>query len=557
MRQGFDEVAHRCRKLDTKFAKVTCSDSTIVFEQDAKGGFELQGAVVRSLSLAALALWLLGAAPVAPLQPEAPQPRFDPSPWLADLAEMRTALKTRYANLPWLLTDRALDLDGLFVRAESALGSARDDAGAMRVFDRIVERIDDGHVRIEWLRPSRLTSAPVPSASPAAVTSAAFCAARGYGGSSPATEIAPALPGYTALWSGDLLPGGTFAAGQVRAGIIRIGKFDPHGSPSLCDEAVRTLRVPLDRPCDEACNDAILTFAYRKLTATLEQRLQQLNASGANLLAVDITGNGGGSEWTEAAARMISARPLTSAQHGFVRGAHWERLWREQAERLRDFAAKARGKERTALLVWAANAQAAVREAQRRCPPTGDPNCPWLGSFGYSTGLVGMVTAEQYADREWGVHIFNPGQHPYRDAIWSKPVMVLTDEETHSAAEQFAALLQDNRAALIVGSRTGGSGCGYSWGGAPARLPGSGAILHLPDCARFRADGTNEVRGIMPDVLVPGRANDGKVLRGQLLGKVLPFAAERAISLDSEASIAPDVGTQAEFPRRLPVHGKL
>jgi hypothetical protein len=529
--------------------------------------FNLQGAVARSASLAALAVWLLGAAPVAPLQPEAPQPRFDPSPWLADLAEMRTALKTRYANLPWLLTDRAFDLDGLFVRAESALRSARDDAGAMRVFDRIVERVDDGHVRIEWLRPSRSTSAPVPSApvpsapvpsaSPAPVTSAAFCAARGYGGSSAGTEVAPVLPAYTALWSGDLLPGGTFSAGEVRAGIIRIGKFDPHGSPSLCEEAVRTLRVPLNRPCDEDCNNAILTFAYRKLTATLEQRLQQLNASGASLLAVDITGNGGGSEWTEAAARMISAKPLTSARHGFVRGAHWERLWREQAKRLRVFAAKARGKERAALLVWAAKAQAAIGEAQRRCPPTGNPSCPWLGSVGYSTGLVGEVTAGQYADREWGVHIFNPGQHSYRDAIWSRPVMVFTDEETHSAAEQFAALLQDNRAALIVGSRTGGSGCGYSWGGAPARLPRSGAILHLPDCARFRADGTNEVRGIMPDVLVPWRANDGKVMRGELLGKVLPFAAEQAISLHHKASIAPDVGTQAGFFRRLPVPGKL
>jgi hypothetical protein len=315
---------------------------------------------------------------------------------------MRSALTTRYANLPWLLTDRAFDLDGLFVRAENALRNARDDAAAMRVFDRIVERIDDGHVRIEWPRPASSSAMPIPSASPVAITPAGFCAARGYRGGSSATQIAPALPGYTALWSGDVLPGGTFAAGEVRAGIIRIDQFEPRGSPSLCEEAVRSLRVPLDRPCDEACNNAILTFAYRKLTATLEQRLRDLKASGATLLVVDITGNGGGSEWTEAAARMISAKPLTSARHGFVRGAHWERLWSDQADRLRAFAAKARGQERAALLGWAAKAQAAVAEAQRRCPPTGDPNCPWLGSVGFSTGLVGKVTAGQYADREWG-----------------------------------------------------------------------------------------------------------------------------------------------------------
>jgi len=317
----------------------------------------------------------------------------------------------------------------------------------------------------------------------------------------------------------------------VRAGIIRIDKFDPHGSPSLCEEAVRTLRLPLDRPCDDACDNAILTFAYRKLTETLEQRLQQLQASGATLLAVDVSGNGGGSEWAEAAARMVSARTLTSARHGFVRGTHWEQLWREQAERLRGFAAKAKGKERAELLGWAKTAEAGQAEAQRRCPPTGDPNCPWLGSVGYSTGLVGKVTAGQYADRDWGVHIFNPGQHPYRDGVWSGPVMVLTDEETWSAAEQFAALLQDNRAALIVGSRTGGSGCGYSWGGTPTRLPKSGAVLHLPDCARYRADGSNEVRGIMPDTAVSWRSNDGAALRAEMLTRVLPQAAERASAL--------------------------
>jgi hypothetical protein len=470
----------------------------------------------------------LAAAQVATATPDSSQSQhqpstFDPSPWIEDLAEMRTALTTRYANLPWLLTDREFDLDGLLTRAEAALRGTSSEAGAMRIFDRVVERIDDGHVRLEWPRPVPVTAiAKTPRVQPAMVTPASFCAARGYRQGSNNTGLAPHLPGYSALWSGDVLPGGLFTAGQVRAGFIRIDGFDPHGSPSLCEEAVRTLRVPLDQPCDDKCGNAVLTFAYRRLTATLEQRLTQLRARGATLLTVDITGNGGGSEWTEAAARMISSRQLTSARHGFVRGPHWERLWREQAERLRGFAAKSTGDERAALLNWAAKAEAALAEAQRSCPPTDDPSCPWLGSVGYSTGLVGKVTAGQYADRAWGVHIFNPGQHSYRDGVWSGPVLVLTDEQTWSAAEQFAALLQDNRAALIVGSRTGGSGCGYSWGGTPTRLPKSGAVLHLPDCARLRADGSNEVRGIMPDIAIPWRANDGKAMRAKMLVKILP-----------------------------------
>jgi len=79
----------------------------------------------------------------------------------------------------------------------------------------------------------------------------------------------------------------------------------------------------------------------------------------------------------------------------------------------------------------------------------------------------------------------------------------LVDRETWSAAEYFAALLQDNQAATVVGELTGGAGCGYTDGGIPTKLKNSGARLKMPDCVRFRADGSNEVNGITPDVLVP------------------------------------------------------
>jgi C-terminal processing protease CtpA/Prc len=107
-------------------------------------------------------------------------------------------------------------------------------------------------------------------------------------------------------------------------------------------------------------------------------------------------------------------------------------------------------------------------------------------------------------------------------------VIVLTDGETWSAAEQFAALLQDNRAAFILGSRTGGAGCGHTWGGTPTTLTNSGAVLRVPDCVRLRADGSNEVRGIIPDQLLPWRANDGRTFRARMLEAALPEAIARA-----------------------------
>jgi hypothetical protein len=338
------------------------------------------------------------------------------------------------------------------------------------------------------------------------------------------------LPGYAPIADGDLLPAGTARVGATRFGFVRIDVFQPQAL-SLCTEALAALAIRPDAPCDAACADRLITEAYRRLSAALEDRLVRLRGAGAEVVVVDLTGNGGGSEWAEAAARMLSRSPLQSARIGFVRGAHWARLWRENAERLRAAAAAAPPADRTRLLAWATEADAARAEAERRCPPAGDPGCPWLGRAGYSTGLVGRAPSGSFAGRDWAVHVFNPAQHAYRDGVWDGPVVVLTDQETWSAAEQFAALLQDNRAALIVGARTGGSGCGHTWGGTPTRLPNSGAVLHLPDCVRFRADGSNEVRGVVPDLLLAWRANDGRAFRARMLEAALPQAREAALRL--------------------------
>jgi hypothetical protein len=461
-------------------------------------------------------------------------PAWSPKPWLDDLAQMRKAVEAKYANIEWLRTERELDVSGLFDRAAAIIGNTTSDAQAMSVFDRVVQRFGDGHVTISWRRPSASAgSNPAAPANAAPITAESFCRSRGYDSGQASAGVASSLAGYTPIEAGQVLPAGTVTAGGTRVGILRIGIFQPQGYPSLCTEAVQALSIPLDRPCDDSCQDAIVTRAYRRLTAALEDRLTRLGAAGAEVLVVDLTDNGGGSEWAEAAARMISPRPLTSARMGFVRGAHWEKQWRELGERLRAFAAKAPRADRARLLAWAAEADAARTEAKRTCPPAGDPDCPWLGRAGFSTGLVGSLPANAFAGKEWEAYVFNPGQHRYRDGVWSGPVAVLTDQETWSAAEQFTAVLQDNRAALVVGARTGGSGCGHTWGGTPTTLSYSGAVLKLPDCVRFRADGSNEVRGIIPDVVLPWRANDGRAFRARMLEGALPEAVARAKALHS------------------------
>jgi len=432
---------------------------------------------------------------------------------------MRSALDEKYANLEWLRTDRGVDVDALFADSADRLRRASDDAAARAVFDRLVRRIGDGHVAINWPAP------PSPPPAGAPQPNKGLCATLGYDARFAGRGVAPTLAGYRALPDGNAFPAGTFPVGDTLVGAVRIGAFMPQGYPTLCEGAVAALKIPADQPCDDACVDRILTWAYDRLTTDLQDRATALRAAGAGALLIDLTGNGGGSEWAEAAARIVSPRPLTSASMGFVRGQHWIDHWTAVAKDLRDAARKARRADRQRLLDWAAQADVARIEA------TPCATCPRTGRAGYATGLVGIAPAGGFANRDWAGTVFSIAQFAYRDSVWTGPLLVLVDQETWSAAEEFAALLQDNRVAAIIGARTGGAGCGHTNGGTPTTLANSHAVLELPDCIRYRADGSNEVNGIFPDVPVAMRANDGDALKARLVGQRLPEAIGAAQAL--------------------------
>jgi hypothetical protein len=57
--------------------------------------------------------------------------------------------------------------------------------------------------------------------------------------------------------------------------------------------------------------------------------------------------------------------------------------------------------------------------------------------------------------------------------------------------------------------------------------------LELPDCVRFRADGSNEVAGVIPDIVTGMRASDGPNFKATLIEAHLPAAVRLATEEDS------------------------
>ena len=148
------------------------------------------------------------------------------------------------------------------------------------------------------------------------------------------------------------------------------------------------------------------------------------------------------------------------------------------------------------------------------------PTCKWLGDGFYSTGLLQSARVEALRSKPWASLVFSPLQYPYHEGLWRGPLMVLVDQGTGSAAEQFAAELQDNHAAVVIGSPTVGAGCGHTDGGTPTTLTNSGAVLKLPDCLRMRSAGLNLASGVQPDVLVGLREGERESSGSQLANKL-------------------------------------
>ena len=155
----------------------------------------------------------------------------------------------------------------------------------------------------------------------------------------------------------------------------------------------------------------------------------------------------------------------------------------------------------------------------------------WLGVGFYASGLIDSADPQSLKNKPWAKDFFTPMQYPYEEGVWRGPLILLVNGNTGSAAEEFAAVLQDNRAAVIMGAPTAGAGCGHTNGGTPTTLKKSRGVLELPDCARIRADGSNEVMGIQPNVLVGLRTTDGPHRQGIRVAEKLPEAIARSIEM--------------------------
>jgi hypothetical protein len=450
--------------------------------------------------------------------------------WLEDFAQLKREMSDHYANLEWAIEHRGLDLKQLSERTETRLRQARSVPEAQEAIESFLGEFGDGHLDIEWVRNGGDTPAQHADSRPTKQT--ALCERLGYRSHDVSPRLVfSRLNNFREVKTEDskYFPVGVLSLPNGNnVGVIRIQLFSEYMFPDLCEKAASEAGLTSESPCDDECDDRVERTAANLLTAAFAKQITILKRSKIRVLMVDITGNGGGTNWVEPAARTLTAKPLRSPRQAFIRHEHWTRQLRARLTAVEADARQASPPHRNVLLRAAETLRQAMRETQQPCARESvwenrKPGCSLVATTPtlYPQSVLPYAKPGSLPDTPSSRYIFYPSRYAYREGVYTGQLLVLVDRGTASSAEYFTAMLRDNRAATVIGEPTVGAGCGYTNRGIPTVLKNSGAGVKIPDCVRVRADGSNEVAGITPDMLIPWRRNDSLYQRVKRVFDVL------------------------------------
>ena len=435
--------------------------------------------------------------------------------WLQDYEAMKKFMAEGYANFEWARNDKKIDLVALDKKTKEELSKAASDQEARQVLEKFLKTFRDGHL---ILREVKETSSQNSSNEPQSFAKDApadkVCSALGYRIRSNRFSLPfEQAPNFRLVSTAkDHFPAGILTLENGKSyGVLRIGLFASDGYFGNCTDSWEEFRAKLTEPCKDGCINEFNRMTDNRLSAKLTAQIKVLQKQKIDSLIVDIGGNGGGSNWVEAAARILSPKPLRSTSSGFIRHPHWVKILEDRLKDVsedltrKDLNSKQKGYLKTAK----ARLEQFIKEAKSPCDRTNfwtgenvKKNCTLLNTTqATATGIFDYLPAKKIANLKSKSILFTPADYEYEESVFKGNLIVLVDSKTASAAENFVSLMQLNKSAKVIGEMTFGAGCGYVNGGTKYFLPNSKLQLRMPDCVRYRADGVNEVSGVEPDVV--------------------------------------------------------
>jgi hypothetical protein len=219
---------------------------------------------------------------------------YDAKAWRADYEYLKRELAQRYANLDWIVSYRRLDLRALDAETGSAIDNAHSRVFAALALRRFANAFADPHLKLAFPEGTRENVSSASTAAPRPIMGS--CESAGYKDGNHAFEVPfDRLPGWKPL------RGGSFPAGIAGdLGVLRISAFGEFQYLSTCKTVFR----------NGLAKRELQLVVRAKLNEELAQAIAQLKAQGARRLLVDVSGNGGGSEWVDDVVVMLTDREL-------------------------------------------------------------------------------------------------------------------------------------------------------------------------------------------------------------------------------------------------------
>ena len=452
---------------------------------------------------------------------------FDRDAWLHDYAALKQTLEKRYANLAWFASpESGVDLPALERRTRAALDAATSDEDAREALLGFVRGFHDGHFsQVASLEPAPAQKvAPPPNPQYTRNDAATGCAALSYAPFGRPQFSLPfeSLPGFRLIADGIHTP---FRAGIVSGiGIVRIPNFEETADVGLCLAAWK--RAEFWDANGKLKRDHLREVVTRGWYDALATLLRGFKSAGAAAVMIDIGNNSGGDDSGDIAARVFTAKPLRSSALYLSRETsaatpYFDEELGELKEAQQFDPASALVQSELAAFTKRkddvkADAGCALDWVWRERRAWSGNQCRRLIEAGSAGGPLAYLAPGAVKNAEVARRLHWPAVITPLWGSWRGPLFVLTDNRTYSAAEMFAAVLQNNGAAKIVGMRTGGDGCGFMDDPGPVTLPASKLRFRVPNCVRLRADGTDEVAGVSPDLPVlptDGENNRARAMR--------------------------------------------
>jgi len=224
-------------------------------------------------------------------------PVFDRAAWKADFQRIKDGLAQGYANLDWQVERRNFNLVRANEQIDTMLDKANSDVEAVVVLYRLVDACQDPHLRLlPGPPPSGAALLPRQSLVGEPMQAADPCGAEHYADGKAATSLPYAKAGE---WHP--VAQAPFQAGLIGdVGVLRIPAFGEDRYRSVCQSVAKSGMAARDVQL------ATRAELNRRLTAIIGE----LRAGGMTKLVIDVSGNGGGSEWSSEVAAMMSGGTL-------------------------------------------------------------------------------------------------------------------------------------------------------------------------------------------------------------------------------------------------------